>query len=244
MKMVLAALCLGALGMWPARAVAVEFLTVQVAGKSVTVCRVDLRKEHLRLFHRDDKGMLFNRLDRLAGWLDARGQKLLFAMNAGLYHADYSPVGLLVAAGRPLFPLNTASGEGNFFLKPNGVFVVTAGGARVVETSEYPALAGEATLATQSGPLLVRGGRIHPAFRPESASRLFRNGVGVPEPGVAVFAITDAPVNFYEFATLFRDVLHCPDALFFNGTISSLYAPSLKRNDFHMDLGPMIGVTD
>jgi uncharacterized protein YigE (DUF2233 family) len=68
--------------------------------------------------------------------------------------------------------------------------------------------------------------------------------VGVPSPNVAVFAISEAPINFYEFATMFRDLLHCPDALFLDGTISSLYSPELKRNDFRMDLGPMIGVTE
>ena len=98
-------------------------------------------------------------------------------------------------------------------------------------------------LATQSGPLLLRNGRVHPAFREGSANRLFRNAVGVPSPDAALFVISEAPVNFHEFATLFRDVLRCPDALFLDGTISSLFAPDLKRNDFRMDLGPILGVT-
>ena len=85
---------------------------------------------------------------------------------------------------------------------------------------------------------------MHPAFREGSENRLFRNGVGVPSPDVALFAISEAPVNFHEFATMFRDVLHCPDALFFDGTVSSLYAPKLKRSDFRIDLGPFIGVTE
>ena len=55
---------------------------------------------------------------------------------------------------------------------------------------------------------------------------------------------SEAPVNFHEFATMFRDVLRCPDALFLDGTISSLHAPKLNRSDFRMDLGPMIGVTE
>ena len=85
---------------------------------------------------------------------------------------------------------------------------------------------------------------MHTAFREGSENRLFRNGVGVPSPDVALFAISEAPVNFHEFATMFRDVLHCPDALFLDGTISSLYAPTLKRSDFRMDLGPIPGVTE
>ena len=223
---------------------AVEFSTVEIAGKRITVCRVDVKKERLQLFHRDGNGQPFKRFPALADWLGQRGQKLTCAMNGGMYHGDFSAVGLSVADGKPLTPLNTANGEGNFFLKPNGVFLVSDAGARVVESSEFPRLRERVLLATQSGPLLVRGGRMHAAFREGSGNRLFRNGVGVPSPEVALFAISEAPVNFHEFATMFRDVLHCPDALFLDGTISSLYAPKLKRNDFRMDLGPILGVTE
>lgn len=217
---------------------------MEFAGKPYTVCRVDVRKERLRIFHRDEAGLSFKRFDRLADWLQKRGQKLVFAMNAGMYHGDFSAVGLFVSEGRQVVPLNTGSGEGNFFLKPNGVFAVTDKGALVCESSEYPKIGGRSILATQSGPLLVRGGKIHPAFKPASASHLFRNGVGVPSPGVALFVISEAPVNFHEFAAFFRDKLHCPDALFLDGTVSSLYAPKLRRNDFRMDLGPIIAVTE
>lgn len=154
-----------------------------------------------------------------------------------MYHGDFSAVGLFVSDGQEAVPLNTANGDGNFFLKPNGVFAVTEPGARVIETSEYARLGEHAILATQSGPLLVRGGKLHPAFNANSESPLFRNGVGVPSPDVTLFVISEAPVNFYEFATLFRDKLGCPDALFLDGTISSLHAPELKRSDFRMDLG-------
>jgi len=227
-----------------ALASAVEMSVVESAGKRFTVCRVNVRKEQLELFHRDDAGVPFKRFERLATWLQPSGRKLVFAMNAGMYHGDFSAVGLSVSAGRELTPLNTAVGEGNFFLKPNGVFLVSDTGAHVVETSEYPRLGARARIATQSGPLLVHGGRIHQAFRPNSENKLFRNGVGVPSPDAAIFVISESPVNFHEFATLFRDKLGCANALFLDGTISSLYAPALKRNDFRMDLGPILGVTE
>ena len=225
-------------------ATAVEFSTVEFAGKRFTVCRVNVRKERLQLFHRDETGQPFKRFDRLAPWLESRGQKLTFASNAGMYHADFAAVGLFVSGGQQSVPLNTAKGDGNFFLKPNGVFAVTEIGARVIESSEFSNLRERVILATQSGPLLVRGGKLHPAFNANSVSRLFRNGVGVPSPEVALFVISEAPVNFYEFATLFRDKLHCQDALFLDGTISSLHSTELKRSDFRMDLGPIIGVTE
>jgi uncharacterized protein YigE (DUF2233 family) len=161
-----------------------------------------------------------------------------------MYHRDFSAVGLFVSGGQQSTPLKTVSGEGNFFLKPNGVFAVTETGARVIESSEYPQLREPVILATQSGPLLVRGGKLHPAFKANSESLLLRNGVGVPSPDIALFVISEAPVNFYEFATLFRDKLHCQDALFLDGTICSLHAPELKRSDSRIDLGPIIAITE
>lgn len=225
-------------------ACAVEFSKAQISGKSVTICRVDVQRERLQLFHRDEEGRPFRRFDRLETWLQSHGKKLVFAMNAGMYHGDYSAVGLVVADGKQTVSLNMEKGEGNFFLKPNGVFAITESGAHVVESSEYPKLREKCILATQSGPLLVWKGRIHPAFNPKSESRLFRNGVGVPSPGIAIFAISDVPLNFYEFAVLFRDKLHCPNALFFDGTVSSLYSTELERCDFRMNLGPIIGIAE
>lgn len=242
MKLLLCALALAISPLSSARAV--EFSKAEFAGQRFTVCRVNVRKERLELFLRDEKGVPIKRFDKLAAWLLPQGRKLVFAMNAGMYNPDFSAEGLFVNAGHEDVPLNTGKGYGNFFLKPNGVFVVTEQGARVVETSEYPNLRDRVLLATQSGPLLVHNGALHPAFLKDSTSRLFRNGVGVPSPEIALFVITEAPVNFYEFASLFRDQLKCPDALFLDGTISSLYAPELKRVDFRMDLGPMIGVTE
>ena len=223
---------------------AVDFSEAQIAGKRVTLCRVNVRKEHLQLFLRDEAGLPIKRFDRLTSLLQARGKRLIFAMNAGMYHADFSPVGLFVSGGQQITPLNTANGDGNFFLKPNGVLVITEAEVRIVEASEYPRIREKVLLATQSGPLLVQRGKIHPAFNPKSESRLFRNGVGVPSPETAIFVNSEEPVNFYEFATFFRDALHCPDALFLDGTINSLYSTELKRSDFRMDLGPIIGIVE
>jgi uncharacterized protein YigE (DUF2233 family) len=223
---------------------AVEFSKAEIVGKRLTVCRVDLRKERLQLFLRDDAGQPIKRFDRLVALLGARGLKLTFAMNAGMFHADFSPVGLFISDGKRLSPLNTADDYGNFFLKPNGVFVVTETGARVVESSEFPSIRERITLATQSGPMLVHRGKLHPAFNAKSESRLYRNGVCAPTPDVAVFVNSEVPVNFHEFASFFRDTLQCTEALFLDGTINSLYSTQLRRSDFRMDLGPIIGVAE
>ena len=222
----------------------IDFEAVKIAEHKVTVCRVDVRTDKLQLFHRDEAGTPLKTFERLAPWLQAQGKKLVFAMNAGMYHGNLAPVGLFVSDGKQVEPLNLAKGDGNFFLKPNGVFLVTDKGPRIVESSAYPKLGEKILLATQSGPLLVHNGVLHPAINPNGPSRLIRNGVGVDSQGIAIFAISEEPVNFYEFATMFRDVLHCQDALFLDGTISSLYAPKLNRKDFRMNLGPIIGVTE
>lgn len=221
---------------------ALEFSTATHAGKRAIVCRLDLKTDTLRLFLRDERGQPLKSFEALQRMLGSRGQKLLFAMNAGMYHADLSPVGLCVVEGQQLAPLNLKDGNGNFYLKPNGVFLVMNGRALVMEASKYGALTGHVSVATQSGPLLVADGQIHPKFAPTSTSRLIRNGVGVTASGEALFAVTESPMSFYEFATLFRDVLKCPDALYLDGVVSSLHAPALKRSDKKAELGPIIGV--
>ena len=213
---------------------------VETAGGFTTV-RVDLRTNRLELFLGDETGRTFNSFDRLAAWLATRNQKLRFAMNAGMYKRDFSPVGLLVLDGHKISPLNVGDGSGNFFLKPNGVFFVSDSGPRIVETTDYPALAQGVRLATQSGPMLVRNGVINPAFDAASTSRLIRNGVGISQ-NTIVFVISEQPINFYEFAVFFRDQLQCQDALYLDGVVSSLYSVTLKRNDSRADLGPIIGV--
>lgn len=206
-----------------------------------TVVAVDPVREHLQLFLNDAHGRPYKRLEKVAADVSRRGKRLVFAMNAGMYHADYSPVGLFVADGNEQTPLNLDPGKGNFFLRPNGVFLVTAAGAQVVESTAYPALADKARIATQSGPMLLTRGAINPLFDPDSRSRYIRNGVCTVD-GKALFVISEERVNFYELARYMRDALKCRDALYLDGSVSSLYSPTLRRNDYRADLGPIIGL--
>ena len=206
-----------------------------------TTIRVDARTERIELFLRDDAGVPFKRFDRLQSWLATKNKRLRFAMNAGMFKEDLSPLGLFVQDGRQVSPLNLRDATGNFYLKPNGVFFITESGPRIVESTEYPALAKGVRLATQSGPLLVRNGVLHPAINAGSTNRLVRNGVGISGDTV-VFVISEEPVNFHELATYFRDELKCADALYLDGVVSSLYSTELKRNDSKVDLGPIVGV--
>ena len=228
----------------PDRAPAMEFTNVPFSGKRFVVCRVNVRTERLQLFLRDDAGQLLKSFEGVDRWLRPSGRRLAFAMNAGIYQPDGSPLGLFVSEGQQVTPLNITNGYGNFYLKPNGVFLVSDTGARIAESLDYPHVQERVILATQSGPLLLRGGKIHPAFKAGSQSLFIRNGVGLSSPEVAVFAISEAPVSFYEFATLFRDVLHCADALYLDGAICSLHSIQLKRSDHKAELGPIIGITE
>ncbi|MFI5011278.1 MAG: phosphodiester glycosidase family protein [Hyphomicrobiales bacterium] len=209
---------------------------------SYVVCTIDLNRYELKAFLRAADGEPYGSFDRLAR--SPEGQKLVFAMNGGMYDKDRLPVGLYVESGRTLKLANTASGRGNFHLKPNGVFYAAGETAGVLETSRFLALRPRVDMATQSGPMLVIDGRIHPKFSEESTSRKLRNGVGVRDGHIVVFAISEVPVTFAEFAHLFRDALSCRDALFLDGSVSSLYAPSLHRSDGLAPMGPIIGAVE
>lgn len=208
-----------------------------------TVVTIDTANQELALFLNDDKGQPFGAFSRLDTWLKARNKRLAFAVNAGMYHADFSPVGLLVQDGKEKVPLNLDDGVGNFFLKPNGVFLVGKDGPQVVASPEYAKLAKGVRLATQSGPLLLRNGVIHPAFNPDSTSRHIRNGVGVVG-NKAIFVISNHAVTFHEFAVFFRDTLKCRDALYLDGSVSSLFSRELGRHDAAAQLGPILGVVE
>ncbi len=92
--------------------------------------------------------------------------------------------------------------------------------------------------------MLVVGGRINPRIHENGASKKMRNGAGVADGRIVRFAISNQPVSFHQFAHLFRDRLHCPDALFLDGSISALYAPSISRHDRFRPMGPIVGVVE
>jgi uncharacterized protein YigE (DUF2233 family) len=234
----------GALLFCSSAAQAVDCAEKTVAGKSFTVCRVDLKSEQLDLFWRDDGGKPYRQFSALRDALESKAKHLVFAVNAGMYKPDFSPVGLFVVGGLELKPLNHHVGSGNFSQQPNGVFLVEGTSARVVTTDEYDKERPKSLLATQSGPMLVHEGEITTSevMSPASTWRKIRNGVCAPSPEAAAFVISESPVTFYEFAGFFRDSLHCREALYLDGTISSLYAPSLGREDRGSDMGPILGV--
>lgn len=216
--------------------------TVSHLGEEYVACSFDPESSDIRLYNKDQAGIPFKSFKALSLELRHRDEYLVFAMNGGMYHEDLSPVGLHVEEGVEKTPLNTNPGWGNFHMLPNGVLHVGDGKARVTTAEAYRAAGIRPRFATQSGPMLVIEGALHPRFLPDSDSLKTRNGVGVTNMGAVVFAVSKRPVRFHDFATLFRDRLNCPNALFLDGTISSLYAPEINRHDRLFPLGPIIAV--
>jgi uncharacterized protein YigE (DUF2233 family) len=179
----------------------------------------------VRIVWKDGNGAALRTFPAAARFLTGNGARPDTLMNGGIFEPGGIPSGLLIQDGRQLNPVNRNQGVGNFFLQPNGIFLIGPAGAAVIRTDEYPPRDVVIQHAVQSGPLLLRRGRVHPAFNAGSASRLHRNGVGVARNGEVVFAMTDLDSpkfpNLYEFAMLFRN-LGCEDALFLDGDLSQM----------------------
>jgi len=179
----------------------------------------------VRVIWKDADGKQMRDFPAAKAYLEGRNEKPLMLMNGGIFEPGGIPSGLLVQDGKELHPVNGRDGAGNFFLKPNGIFLIGGKGARVMETSKYPPQGEKVFYAVQSGPLLLENGKVHPAFNKDSKSRLLRNGVGVAGDGTVVFAISDSKgerwPNLYGFADLFLS-LGCKDALFLDGDISQM----------------------
>jgi uncharacterized protein YigE (DUF2233 family) len=214
--------------------------SVTLEGSAYTVCEIDLRRHAVRLFWRKPDGEPYGYLAALPS--AQRAGRLVFAMNAGMYDPAYRPVGLYVENGRELVHANTRPGPGNFHMRPNGIFYTAGDTAGVLDTGSFLKDRRAVEFATQSGPMLVINGRLHPLFG-RSSSRKFRSGVGRRDEHTLVFAISDTEVTFADFARLFRDRLKCDNALFLDGgSVPSLYAPELRRNGNLLRIGPMIAV--
>lgn len=211
-------------------------------GGHYTVCQFDPARETMRIYDRGPDGQPFGGFVPLSRQLWKERHTLVFASNGGMYHDDLSPAGLFVEYGIERQPIITSGGWGNFHLLPNGVFFLKDGRATVIETQAYLRAGTAPDFATQSGPMLVIDGQVHPRFLPDSDSLKRRNGVGVDAEGRVVFAISQDVVRFYDFALLFRDELHCANALYLDGTISSVMIAERDRLDGFFPLGPVIAV--
>lgn len=226
----------------PELAVASACEQIRFEGTQFTACRYEPRRHALELMLGDERGP-FRNFAELEQHLGDRTASLRFAMNAGMFDEAGAPIGLYVEDGRQRRALNRRAGGGNFHLAPNGVFLVEPNGKPQVLTSDaYARRKAAPRWATQSGPMLVIDGALHPAFQPNGTSLYIRNGVGVDDAGTAWFALSEEPVSFGRFARFFRDRLGTPNALYLDGSVSSLWDRPAGRQDAFPALGPMVAV--
>jgi uncharacterized protein YigE (DUF2233 family) len=182
----------------------------------------------------------FDGLESSLGSRAGRAGRVAFAMNAGMFDEDGRPIGLAIVEGRQVRAINRRKGRGNFHLMPNGVFQVRRDGRAEIVTSANWKPSPDIRIATQSGPMLVISGKLHPAFDRDGSSRYVRNGVGIAPDRRPRFVISEDAVSLGKFARFFRDRLKCRDALFLDGAVSALWDPTNHRRDLTVPLGPMV----
>lgn len=202
----------------------------------------DVRKQELKFYRKDDTNKNFGSIQNLKLWLQKNNKELVFAMNAGMYKPDRSPQGLYIENGKTLSPLDTTNGNGNFYIKPNGVFYITSNNTAGISTTTYFRNDGQIKYATQSGPMLIMGGKIHPAFKNGSTNVNIRNGVGILPGGKVIFAMSKKQINLFDFANYFKS-LGCKNALYLDGLVSRTYLPEENWVQTDGDFGVIIAVT-
>jgi uncharacterized protein YigE (DUF2233 family) len=199
--------------------------------------------QNLKLYWKDDKNRLFSNIGNLKNYLETKNEQLIFATNAGMFKPNHSAVGLFIDAGKTIMPLDTGTARGNFYLKPNGVFYTTKDNQAFVCATEAFKPDSNIQNATQSGPMLLINDEILPIFKQGSSNVNIRNGVGILPNNQTIFVISEKEVNFYDFATYFKQ-LGCKNALYLDGFVSKAYCPSKGWNQMDGQLGVLIGVTE
>ncbi|MCI4667013.1 MAG: phosphodiester glycosidase family protein [Bacteroidia bacterium] len=205
---------------------------------------IDPRESHLKFYWKKENGQPIKSLGKLKSYLEGNGQSLLFAMNGGMYLKDLSPQGLFIENGVVKKKANRVKkAYGNFYLQPNGIFYLTPDNQPIICTTPQFKNGTKAKYATQSGPMLVIDGKIHPKFTKGSSNTHIRNGVGILEDGRLIFAISKERVNLYDFASFFKEK-GCKNALYLDGFVSRAYIPSKDWIQLDGNFGVIIAVVE
>lgn len=200
------------------------------------------KKENIEFFWKDDQNQPLKSIQNLKKYLNTKNKDLKFAMNGGMFIQNNIPKGLYIENFKILNPIDTLSGEGNFYLKPNGVFYITKSNESAIVSTEHFKQNSNIKFATQSGPLLIINENINPVFQKKSNNLNIRNGVGILRNGDLIFAMSKKKINFYNFALLFKN-LGCKNALYLDGFVSRTYFPEENWIQEDGNFGVIIGIT-
>ncbi|MFP3833054.1 phosphodiester glycosidase family protein [Chryseobacterium sp. SIMBA_028] len=207
------------------------------------IYQVNPKKQNLKFYWKNDKNEILKSIDHLKDEVESKNEKLVFAMNGGMFEPDQSPKGLYIENFKILKSIDTLQGLGNFYLQPNGILYITKNNQPgITETKKYTPHKG-IKYATQSGPMLLIDGKINPIFQKESKNLNIRNGVGILENGEIIFAMSKKEVNFYSLAELFKE-MGCKNALYLDGYVSRTYLPEKNWIQKDGNFGVMIGITE
>lgn len=208
------------------------------------VCTYDPSLHDFRLVNVGTGGAIIRNFAGLSKYLGKSAKNVVFAMNAGMYDETGRPIGLYIGDSKQYASINRRDAEGNFYLKPNGVFWIDTTGAHIDTTDAYAANIKAAPIwATQSGPMLVVDGAVNSRFSPDGTSRHIRNGVCINDDKSAAFVISETEISLGKFARFMLDGLHCVNALYLDGEVSSLWDGATGRNDQKYPIGPMLVVS-
>lgn len=205
------------------------------------IYRTNSKEDKVELFWKNNKNKPLKSLKNLKDFVVSKNLNLKFAMNGGMYIQNNIPKGLYIENYKILNPIDTLSGEGNFYLKPNGIFSIRKSGNYEILPTELFKFNSEIKFATQSGPILILNGKINSIFQKNSKNLNIRNGIGILKNGEAVFVMSKKEIAFYDFAELFKN-LGCENALYLDGLVSKSYYPSQNWIQENGNFGVMIGV--
>ena len=204
---------------------------------------INPKKQSLKFYWKDSQDSILKTFKNLKKEVENNNQELLFAMNGGMFKKDFSPKGLYIENGKTITKLDTISKDfGNFYLQPNGVFLITENGVPIITKTQDLRIHKDIYYATQSGPMLVIDGELHTKFNKGSSNLNIRNGVGILPNDDLLFAMSRQKINFYNFAAFFKNK-GCRNALYLDGFVSKTFLPSKNWEQLEGEFGVIIAET-
>jgi uncharacterized protein YigE (DUF2233 family) len=226
-------------------------INIRLNGGTINCFIVDPKIYCINTHLINPKGDYFHTFSALDAYFKSKKDSCEMITNAGMFEPNYQPVGLYIEAAKKVknrLNTDTFYNSDNFHLYPNGIFFIDSNTIPCIKTTKAfrtldSAYVKKIKIATQSGPMLIIDKTIHPKFSKISANDKIRSGVGIMQGNKVVFACTEYPETFYNFADFLKTIFSCDNALFLDGAISKMYLKGYNQPDGIMHFGPMISIT-